>query len=83
MNLWTAAGALVAATLLPCAWMCLRGSPERRLVGLEMTGIIVTLALVLFTVGFGRVPFIDIALALAIMSFGSGLLFARFLGKYL
>lgn len=83
MNLWTAAGALVSVALLPCAAMCLRGSPERRLVGLEMTGLIVTTALVLFTVGFGRMPFIDIALALAIMGFGSGLLFARFLGKYL
>jgi multicomponent Na+:H+ antiporter subunit F len=83
INLWTAAGVLVMAALLPCASMCLRGSPERRLVGLEMTGLIVTTALVLFTVGFGRIPFIDIALALAIMSFGSGLLFARFLGKYL
>ena len=83
MNVWTAAGALVSASLLPCAWMCLRGSPERRLVGLEMTGLIVTTALVLFTVGFGRIPFIDIALALAIMGFGSGLLFARFLGRYL
>lgn len=83
MNLWTVAGALVMVALIPCAMMCLRGTPERRLVGLEMTGIILTVAMVLFTVGFGRIPFIDLPLALAIMSFGSGLLFARFLGRYL
>ncbi|HET6219160.1 MAG TPA: MrpF/PhaF family protein [Acidobacteriaceae bacterium] len=63
--------------------MCLRGSPERRLVGLEMTSLIITIALVLFTIGFGRIPFIDLPLALAIMSFGSGLVFARFLEKHL
>jgi multicomponent Na+:H+ antiporter subunit F len=63
--------------------MCLRGSPERRLVGLEMTSVIITLALVLFTVGMGRIPFIDLPLALAIMSFGGGLVFARFLEKHL
>ncbi len=63
--------------------MCLRGSAERRLVGLEMTSMIVTLALVLFTIGFGRIPLIDLPLALAIMSFGGGLVFARFLGKHL
>jgi multicomponent Na+:H+ antiporter subunit F len=63
--------------------MCLRGSPERRLVGLEMTGLIITIALVLFAIGFGRIPFIDLPLALAIMSFGSGLVFARFLEKHL
>jgi multicomponent Na+:H+ antiporter subunit F len=77
------AGAVVSATLLPCADMCLRGSPERRLVGLEMTSLIVTIAMILFTIGFGRIPFIDLPLALAVMSFGSGLVFARFLEKHL
>lgn len=83
MNLWLIAGAAVTATLLPCADMCLRGSPERRLVGLEMASLIVTIALVLYTVGFGRSPFMDLPLALAVMSFGGGLVFARFLGKHL
>ncbi len=83
MNFWLIAGAVVSATLVPCADMCLRGSPERRLVGLEMTSLIVTIALVLFTIGFGRLPFIDLPLALAIMSFGGGLVFARFLEKHL
>jgi multicomponent Na+:H+ antiporter subunit F len=77
------AGVAVSAALLLCAVMCLRGSPERRLVGLEMTSMIVILAMVLFTVGFGRLPFIDLPLALAILSFGGGLVFVRFLGKYL
>lgn len=83
MNIWLVAGAVVSATLLPCADMCLRGSPERRLVGLEMTSLIVTIAMILFTIGFGRIPFIDLPLALAVMSFGSGLVFARFLEKHL
>ncbi len=83
MNPWLAAAAGVWATLIPCADMCLRGTPERRLVGLEMTGILATIALVLFTVGFGRMPFMDLPLALAIMSFGGGLVFARFLEKHL
>ncbi len=83
MNLWLAAGSAVSAALLPCAAMALRGGAERRLVGLQMCGILVTLALVLFTVGFGRLPFIDLALTLAVLSFGSGLVFARFLEKHL
>jgi multicomponent Na+:H+ antiporter subunit F len=83
MNIWLAAAAGVSATLIPCADMCLRGAPERRLVGLEMSSLIVTIALVLFTVGFGRMPFMDLPLALALMSFGGGLVFARFLGKHL
>lgn len=83
MNVWQIAAAAVAATLIPCADMCLRGSPERRLVGLEMTGLIVTIILVLLTIGFGRIPLIDLPLTLAVMSFGGGLVFARFLEKHL
>jgi multicomponent Na+:H+ antiporter subunit F len=83
MNMWLIAAAGVSATLIPCADMCLRGRPERRLVGLEMASLIVTIALVLFTIGFGRTPFMDLPLALALMSFGGGLVFARFLGKHL
>jgi multisubunit Na+/H+ antiporter MnhF subunit len=83
VNLWLLTGVVVSAALVVCADMCLRGTPERRLVGLEMTSMIITIALVLFTVGFGRLPFIDLPLALAIMSFGGGLVFARFLEKHL
>ena len=83
MNFWLLTGMVVSATLVPCADMCLRGSAERRLVGLEMTSLIITIALVLFTIGFGRIPFIDLPLALSIMSFGGGLVFARFLEKHL
>lgn len=83
MNLWILAGTAISATLIVCADMCLRGTPERRLVGLEMTSLVVTLALVLFTIGFGRSSLMDLPLALAIMSFGGGLVFARFLGKHL
>ncbi len=83
MSAWVLAAAAVSACLLPCADMCLRGKPERRLVGLEMASIVVTIAMVLFSVGFGRSAFIDLPVALAIMSFGGGLVFARFLGKHL
>lgn len=83
MNLWLIAAVLTCLALIPCAAMCLRGSPERRLVGLEMTSMIIIIAMVMLTVGFGRLPFIDMPLALAILSFGGGLVFTRFLERYL
>jgi multicomponent Na+:H+ antiporter subunit F len=83
MNLWLVAAAAVAATLIPCAAMTLRGAPERRLVGLEMTSLVLTITLVLLTIGFGRETFIDLPLVLALLSFGSGIVFARFLEKHL
>lgn len=83
MNPWILTASVTGACLVPCAWTCLHGSPEKRLVGLEMTGIIVTIVLVLLTIGYGRLPFIDIPLTLAILSFGAGVVFARFLEKHL
>ena len=83
MNLWLYAGAAVSVALLPCADVCLRGPVERRLVGMEMAAFLSILAMVLFTVGFGRLPFIDLPLALAVMSFGGTFVFVRFLGRHL
>lgn len=83
MNVWFAAACGVGVCLIPCADLCLRGSAERRLVGFELSSIIMTLLLVLLTIGFHRLPFIDIPLTLAIMSLGASLVFARFLEKHL
>lgn len=82
-NPWLTAGGAVSAALIPCAAMCLWGTPERRLVGMEMASVLITMTMVLLTVGFGRSILIDMPLALAIMSFGGGLVFARFLEKHL
>ena len=83
MNPWMITAVSTGGCLIPCAWMCLRGSAERRLVGLEMTGILVTILLILLTLGYRRLPFMDMPLTLAILSFGAGVVFARFLEKHL
>lgn len=83
MSAWLIAGYSVGACLIPCAVMCLRGSPERRLVGLEMTSTIITLLLALLVVGSNRLVFMDLPLTLSMLTFGSGLVFARFLEKHL
>lgn len=83
MNPWLAASYAVGLCLIPCADLCLRGTVERRLVGLELSGILVTILLVLLTVGFNRLPFIDLALTLAILYLGATLVFVRFLEKHL
>ncbi len=82
-DLYLYAGSAIMAALVPCAFAALRGSAERRLVGLQMGTLLITLSLVLLTIGYNRLPFIDLALTLAVLSFGSGLVFARFLEKHL
>ncbi|HEX9107360.1 MAG TPA: monovalent cation/H+ antiporter complex subunit F [Longimicrobiales bacterium] len=83
MNAWLVGAAVLMLALLPCAWVCLRGRPMDRLVGLEMTGVVLTLLLLLLAEGFHRIPFFDLALALGILQFGAGLVFTRFLERWL
>jgi len=83
MNPWLIASYAIGLCLVPCADLCLRGTVERRLVGLELSGILITILLVLLTLGFHRLPFIDLALTLAILYLGATLVFVRFLEKHL
>jgi multicomponent Na+:H+ antiporter subunit F len=79
--MWAAAGILVA--LIPCGIVCYRGKLEDRLIGLEMAGALVTIELLLLAEGYGRSSFFDIALTLAFLSFGGGMVFARFVQRWL
>jgi multisubunit Na+/H+ antiporter MnhF subunit len=82
VNLWLIAAAGMVLCLVPCAVVCLRGEPLDRLVGLETAATISTLALMLLAAG-GRVPVFDLPLALALLSFTGGLVFTRFLERWM
>lgn len=83
MNVWLEAAALLLFALVPCGVVVFYGSAMRRLIGLEMAGMIISLLLVLLAEGMHRPPFYDLALAVALLSFGGGLVFARFLERWL
>lgn len=69
--------------LIPCGITCFRGRAQDRLVGLEMTSTILSLDIILFAQAFGRSILYDLALTLALLSFGGGMVFARFLERWL
>jgi multicomponent Na+:H+ antiporter subunit F len=83
MNVWLAAAGAMLLCLIPCGITCLRGDPLDRLVGLEAAGLIASLVFLLLAEAFHRAPFTDLALALALLSFGGGLVFARFFERWL
>jgi len=83
MNVWLLASAVLLFALVQCGIASFRGGTMERLVGLEMAGMVVTLLLVMLAEGMGQVNFYDLALALALLSFGGGLVFARFLERWL
>jgi len=83
MTAWMIGSTALLIALIPCGWIALTASTEKRLVGLEMTGILCTLELMLLTIAFNRTPFMDLAVALGLLSFGAGMVFAHFLAQNL
>jgi multicomponent Na+:H+ antiporter subunit F len=84
MNTWLGADAALVLTALFCAAVIMRG---RRLsdcmVALQMVGVIMALALLALAQAMARPSFLDLALALALLSFPGALLFAHFVERWL
>jgi multicomponent Na+:H+ antiporter subunit F len=82
VNVWLLAALALILGLVPCAIVTFREAPMDRLVGLELASVIVCLVLLLVAQGIHRPPFFDLALAAALLSFAGGLVFARFLERW-
>lgn len=76
-----ATAALLGAALIPCAAVTLRGDLARRLVGLEMSSVVESLLLLTLAAATGRPAFVDVGLTLALLAFGAGLVWVRFLER--
>ena len=83
MNVWELAAEVMIFALVPLTWMAIRGDVRQRLVAFFMAGVVITLLMMLLTMAFNRMPMMDLALALALMSFGGGIVCAQFLARYL
>ncbi len=77
-----AAGAVLVC-FVPAGIVCMRGEAIDRLVGLELGGTLATVTLSLLAEGFHRLSFFDLPLTLALLSFAGGLVFARFLERWM
>ena len=83
MNPWLFTAAFLLLCLIAPFLLCARGDVMSRLIGLEAGSVMVSMILLLVAVGLNRDPFTDLALTLALLTFGGGLVFARFLQRWL
>ena len=83
MNLWLWSALAMLLALVPALVVSFRGDVGHRLVGLEFAGCVVTFVLVMLAEGFGHPSFYDLPLTLALLAFGSGMVFARFVQRWL
>ena len=82
MTLWLTAAALLLLGLVPCLVVAVRGEAIDGVVGLAAAGVVVTLALLLLEVGFGRSIYGDVAVVAAVLSFSGGLVFVQYLERW-
>jgi multicomponent Na+:H+ antiporter subunit F len=83
VSAWVVATLALLAGLVACGAVCLRGDPVDRLVGLEMAGTVATLVLLVLAQAYDRAIYFDLALTLALLTFAGGMVFARFLERWL
>ena len=83
MSVWMIASIALLFALVPCGWVALTSTVQKRLVAVETAGTICTLELMLLTMAFHRMPLMDLAIALGLLSFGAGMVYAHFLARTL
>jgi len=83
VNGWLVAAAVQLVTLGAAGLAALRGDAIERLVVLELGGVFVTFELVFLAEGYERPVFLGLALTLALLTLSGGLVFARFLERWL
>ncbi|MDB5066162.1 MAG: hypothetical protein JWM18_2596 [Chloroflexi bacterium] len=83
MTAWTAAASVLLAALLPVALVIWRRPEMDGVVALELGGVVVILLMLLLAEAYGDPAVADLAVVLAMLSLGSGLVFVRFLERWI
>ena len=82
MNVWLIAALVLLLGFVPCIVVLWRAPVVDGLVAFNLAGTLATLEIVLLAEGLHRPGIFDLALVLALLSFGGGLVFARFLERW-
>lgn len=83
MTLWLMAATGMLLGLAPSCIGVMHGRIMERFVALQMAQIVVVLTMVLMAIGYQRSIYLDVALAMSALSLASGLVFVRFLERWL
>ncbi len=83
MNGFVIAAIAMLLGVIPCGVVVCRGTVMEALVAYELISAIVVMVLILLAEGFRRNGEFELPLLLAVLLFGSGLVFVRFLERWL
>lgn len=82
MNAFAWAAFALVAGYIPLLWIAVRRRPIDGLLALEMGGILLVLVLLCLAEAFHRSFEYGVAIVAAVMTWIGGLVFARFLGRW-
>ena len=83
MNAFLLAGTVLLGLIVLPGIVCVRARPIDGAVALQLSGTLVTTALLALAEGYHRGIYFSVALVAALVSWIGGLVFARFLGRFL
>lgn len=83
MNTFEIAATVLMAGYVPLGWCAFRRRPIDGLIALELGGTLTVLVLLCFAEGFHRSFEFGVAVIAAVLAWAGGLVFARFLGRWL
>ncbi len=83
MNMWQWGAAALFVGLVPCGIACFKGSIGARLVALELAGLVAVLVALVLAADSTVSSVLDVAIVLSFVGFVGGLVFTRFLGRWL
>jgi multisubunit Na+/H+ antiporter MnhF subunit len=81
VNAFEIAALALVSGFVPLLWVCLRERELDGVVALELAGSVATLVLVCLAEGYHRGIYMAVAVVCAAVTWISGLVFARFLGR--
>ena len=81
MNAFEVAALALVTGFVPLLWVCLREREIDGVVALELAGAVTTLILVCLAEGYHRGIYMGVAVVCAAVTWISGIVFARFLGR--
>jgi multisubunit Na+/H+ antiporter MnhF subunit len=77
------AAIVMLAAVVPCGIVLVRGRPMEALIAYEVISSIAVMVLILLAQGFQRPALFELPVLLAVLLFGSGLVFVRALERWL
>jgi multicomponent Na+:H+ antiporter subunit F len=83
VNSFVIAAIVMLLAVIPCGIVVVRGTTMDAVVAYEAVSSIVFMVLVLLAEGFSRPGEFELPVHLAVLLFGSGLVFVRFLERWL